>query len=313
MPSYLVCVGLALFSAAGGGGNTVEVILDPPIIPFHRQATFTIVTESTGEYAPQLKGMIDRFGGLDVYGMPEYEVEHLRGGRLRVSETYTLDPVFVGTYFIEPVTVSFGDDEQVTVASPVLRVRDLTEAERKEALLFDDSLPGLPPGSAGAWWRNGPAWVVAGVLAAVLLALPAWWRRRSDGDAPAPVPKTPWEIALERLRLLEGRKLSEAGKFGSYYVDLSAILRYYVEARFHLHAPERSTPEFLAESSDAGVFEVEEERVLASLLRHCDLVKFAQYQPTAEEMNTSFTQVTDFVEGTIPEIEVNADEEGVVA
>ncbi|MCH7833202.1 MAG: hypothetical protein IIC55_10070, partial [Proteobacteria bacterium] len=70
---------------------------------------------------------------------------------------------------------------------------------------------------------------------------------------------------------------------------------------FHLNAPERTTPEFLAESSDAGVFEEEEERVLASLLRHCDRVKFAQYRPTSEEMRTSFTQVTDFVEGTIPE------------
>ena len=96
MLSPFLCVGAVLFSVAGG--NTVEIILDPPVIPFHRQATFTIVTESTGEHAPQLSGMVDRFGGLEVYGMPEYEVEHLRGVRLRVSERYTLDPMFVGTY-----------------------------------------------------------------------------------------------------------------------------------------------------------------------------------------------------------------------
>ena len=99
---------------------------------------------------------------------------------------------------------------------------------------------------------------------------------------------------------LDERHLPKAGRYEPYYVDLSAILRYYIEDRFHLHAPEQTTPEFLAELSGSGYLDEGHERFLGAFLRHCDLVKFAQYVPTVNDMELRFTEVLRFVDDTVP-------------
>ena len=48
--------------------------------------------------------------------------------------------------------------------------------------------------------------------------------------------------ALNRLR---AQGLIEQGQFEDYYVQLSSIVRHYLEDRFHLRAPEMTTEEFL--------------------------------------------------------------------
>jgi hypothetical protein len=92
-------------------------------------------------------------------------------------------------------------------------------------------------------------------------------------------------------------------------VDLSGIVRYYIEDRFHVHAPEQTTPEFLAEISSVGLLDDSHERLVAEILRHSDQVKFARYLPTLHEMEKSFAQVLQFVDETVPKVEEKAGEE----
>ena len=297
--------------AVAQDGLSVRVVLDPPVVPFHRQATFTIEVEFSGEQRPELPSMADRFGGLSVYGMPQYQMVPTSGGRLRISETYILDPVYPGVYPIEPVTIEVGEGREITVASPMLRVRELTQAETEEAMIFDGTLPQPQSDASQSLWTRWQLWTGIAVLALALFA--AWiLARRSKIEAPEAVSsRSPWKIALERLRVLEQRNLPQAGRFGTYYVDLSFILRYYIEARFHLHAPERTTPEFLEEASELGVFTDDLEDLVETFLRHCDLVKFAQHKPSVEDMNGSFGQVIHFVNETVPQPEPEAEEVGV--
>ncbi|MEX2016136.1 MAG: hypothetical protein WD873_05815, partial [Candidatus Hydrogenedentales bacterium] len=63
---------------------------------------------------------------------------------------------------------------------------------------------------------------------------------------------------------------------------------------------EQTTPEFLDEVRRSKVLSQEHQQRLAPFLRHADLVKFAQYQPTAHEMDESFRTVARFVEETVP-------------
>jgi hypothetical protein len=110
-------------------------------------------------------------------------------------------------------------------------------------------------------------------------------------------------VAYRRLRELDERHLSEEGRYEPYYVDLSAILRYYIEDRFHLRAPEQTTQEFLAASSTTGLFTGDHQQMLSELLKHSDRVKFAQYVPTVPEMERSFSAVLQFVDETVPKPE----------
>jgi hypothetical protein len=155
-----------------------------------------------------------------------------------------------------------------------------------------------------AWWLwLIPAAVALAILVVVVIVV--LMRKRGQRVAPA---MPPWEIAYARLGELDGRHLPEAGEFDPFYVELSDILRSYIEQRFTLHAPERTTPEFLNEASGSGVLTDSHQRRLARFLLHCDRVKFAQYEPTEEEMEQSFALVLHFIDETVPKADMAGEE-----
>jgi hypothetical protein len=277
----------------------VTASLSPPVVPFHKQAKLSIVVESRAGVEVNVPDVRDLIGDLKVAGTPEHKKEIVGTDRVRTTETYVLDPIKIHDYFIRPLEVSWGDGGHLSVAMPVFRVRDLTPDEHAEAERFDGDLPGGPGVDTGV---RRPLWVWAaiggGLLAAALLALAIWMRARRVPEAN--VVKMPWDLAKERLALLSARHLPQQGKHDAYYVDLSAILRYYIEARFALHAPERTTPEFLSEALGQGFFLPPQEVFLSRFLRLCDRVKFAQFRPDLEEMARSFEDVLAFVEETVP-------------
>lgn len=294
----MVLLTWAVLAAAAPDEIHVETRLEPPVIPYHKQARFTVAVEAPEGVKVQLPDMVQHVGGLAVYGTPEYRSQVLKNKRVRITETYTLDAIFPGDYIIEPVTVAWGEGQSVTVPSPALRVRDLTEEEIAEAEQFDAALPD-PDFTPPPFYTRWPFWALLGGLAVAGMAILLFLRRRKSEHV-VETPKTPWEVAYDRLRVLDQKGYPKLGRYEPYYVDLSSILRYYIEDRFHVHAPERTTPEFLEEIHGSGILSDEQERMLARFLRHCDLVKFAQYQPTVEEMERSFTQVLQFVDETVP-------------
>jgi hypothetical protein len=295
--AWFVIASLAL--AADNVDVVVRVTLEPPVVPFHRQARFSITVDAPSDADVKLPDMTDKFGGLSVYGLPEYQAESLDEGRVRITETYRLDPIIPRDYIIEPVVVTWGADQSSTTPSPALRVRELTEEEIALAEQFDSAIEYPSRRDSGVlepWQR----WAI-GLAAALALALLVWlWFHRRTPVASVEAHKDPWEIAYERLRTLDQRQYPKQGKYGPYYVDLSAILRFYIEDRFYVHAPEQTTPEFLSEITGSGTLSEDQERMLANFLRHCDRVKFAQYSPTVEEMEQSFTRVLQFVDETVP-------------
>ena len=300
--------GAPSFAADEAPPFDVRVTLEPPVIPFHRQARYTISVEGPdgtesaagrpdAASGVKLPDMLDKFGGLSVADVRD-ETTGLKKGRFRVSRTYVLDPIFIGNYRIQPVQVTWGLADSLTVPSPALRVRDLTPEEKEAAEKFAD-IAG-PLAIKNPLERYWMLWAGVGGAAVLVLAVAAYfYRRRAKKERQAP-PLPPWEIAYQRLRELDQRQLPKDGKFAPYYVDLSAILRYYIEDRFHLRAPEQTTPEFLVAASGSGVLTEQHQGHVAGFLKHCDRVKFAQYVPSIDEMEHSFTTVLQFVDETVP-------------
>lgn len=280
----------------------VRVTLTPPVTPFHKQAEFTVVVEAPAGMDLQLPDMRDYFGQLEVYGIPDHHSEPLGEDRVRITERYVLDPLQIRDHYIPPVQVTWGDGEAISVPSPMFCVRDLTAEELEEAQKFAGGIAGGPGegggGLTGLWALFAVAVIAIGAAAALLF----YFRDRSA----VPVEqarKEAWEIAKERLAALAGRHLPQQGKYDAYHVDLSSILRYYIEGRFEVHAPERTTPEFMLEITEEGLFTPEQEVFLARFLRLCDRVKFAQFRPDLEAMTISYEEVERFVEETIPVVE----------
>jgi len=295
--NLLASIALVL-AAAAPPDVAVRVVVEPPVIPFHRQAEYRIEVEAPAGAKVSIPEMAGKFGGLAVYGPPERTREEIRGGRVRIRETYVLDPIFMGYYPIAPAVVKVDDAREITVPSPAIRVRDLTSEELMDAERFEENAgpAELPSPWLQPWvgWAAGAAAAVALGIAILLLVLKRVKRAR------VVPPRPPWEVAFDRLRALDARKLPEAGEFQAFYVELSDILRVYIEDRFRIHAPEQTTPEFLSEAARSGALTDAHQRRLGRFLKHCDRVKFAQYEPAVEEMECSFTLVLKFIDETIP-------------
>lgn len=300
MRKYAAIVFFMLLSAGARAEVDARVILSPPVVPFHQQATLTLIVESPAGLELDMPDLRSLLGDLKVDGTPEHKRELVGEDRVRLTEVYTLDPIHVRDHFLPPLEITWGDGERLAVPMPAFRVRELTPEELAEAEQFQSALPGGPGTDTGPRWPAW-AWAVAIAAAAVLVAVAILIARRVRGKIPAAAPVVmPWERARERLALLAKRQLPQQGKYDAYYVDLSAILRYYIEGRFQLHAPEQTTPEFLNESLGKGHFTPEQEVFLARFLRLCDRVKFARFRPDLEEMQRSFEEVERFIEETVP-------------
>jgi hypothetical protein len=83
-----------------------------------------------------------------------------------------------------------------------------------------------------------------------------------------------------------------------FYLRLSNVLRHYIEDRFGLRAPEQTTEEFLAELGRGQPFAPAHKELLQSFLEHCDLVKFAELEPTRGEAETAVALCRQFVDET---------------
>lgn len=279
----------------------VTTRLTPPEAPFHRAAHLTMVVEGVPTAVYEFPELEADARLLEIRKRT-VESESLHDGVIRMTQVYVLDPVSPGYFSIPPLTISWQDGEQHgAVATPSLtfHARPLTDDEEEAVAYFSGiSLPAeiLPP-------RRFPTIttlfiVMAGLLAVVVVALLAWRRRKETASAVPAAP--PWEVALNRLRELQRRDLPGAGKIDAYYVDLSAILRYYLEDRFHIHAPEQTTPEFLDTAAGLGLFSDEQQAFLATFLQECDRVKFARLMPDLEDTAAHFRLVRRFVQETIP-------------
>ncbi|MED5381166.1 MAG: hypothetical protein VYC47_01245 [Verrucomicrobiota bacterium] len=145
-------------------------------------------------------------------------------------------------------------------------------------------------------------WLLATVAVLVLAGVVAWFVRRqlakrSDELAPPP-PPPPHVVAWERLQRALGL-IHEAERF---CVEVSLIIRSYLEQRFDLHAPDRTTEEFLFELQSSRRLAAEHKQLLADFLGACDMVKFAKAEPPEQELRGLHEAASRLVGETQPSL-----------
>ena len=194
-----------------------------------------------------------------------------------------------------PVAVTRADGTRTTVdAGPVtLTVLSLMRGEFDPTAIRDIKGP-VAIDVGWAWW-----WIVAGCAAGAMAALAAFtlWRRRARRIVP-PLPAHEW--ALSALDALDRDGLPASGQTHAYWVRLSDIVREYMERRFDIHAPDRTTAEFLAEAGAHAALSEDHRRLLAQFLRTADMVKFAGVRPTARDCASALDTARIFVRQTVP-------------
>ncbi len=96
----------------------------------------------------------------------------------------------------------------------------------------------------------------------------------------------PFELAKQRLATLDAQQLWQNNQVKEYYIELTDIIRSYIEKEIKVPALELTTDELIGLLSDfrqINKVEVPLEKLqeLEELLKAADLVKFAKYRPMA--------------------------------
>jgi hypothetical protein len=97
---------------------------------------------------------------------------------------------------------------------------------------------------------------------------------------------SPIEWAWVELDRLLKKGLPGRGRYKDFYVELTMVVRRYVQRKYGIRAPHLTTEEFFAEISASGTGGVATSG-LREFLESADLVKFAGVEATKEMANSA--------------------------
>ncbi len=157
--------------------------------------------------------------------------------------------------------------------------------------------PPVPIPSVWTWL--GPVLIGLVLALAIWLGWRAWRRRRRATSRVSVIMIPPHVRARDRLR----EALGLIGQPKPFCVAISLALRVYLEERFQLRAPERTTEEFLEELRLSPRLSLGQKESLGEFLTRCDLVKFARHEPAESALRELFDAAMRLVEETAMEPE----------
>lgn len=293
-----------LEKTAERGPVTARVRLEPAAPVIGDTVTLTLeVTAADGIelVMPEFGQSLDRFSVREF--VPKETVD--ASGNTVATQRYVLEPPLSGPQAIPPLLVEFVDRRPGQKPAPE---GEETYEILTERIAFEVASV-VPTGASaelkpvrghleplrepGPWWP----WLLAlAVLAAVAapLAWRAWQSARAEGRR-----RSAYDVARSRLDALAARE-RPAGEdeIDAFFVELSALIRRYLEDRFELRAPELTTEEFLAVASGSPDLDEAHQGFLRSFLRRADEVKFARFIPPPEDVEAALAAASRFLDET---------------
>lgn len=239
---------------------------------------------------------------LDDFEAPRVDTVKTEGGLTTLHEDITVFAFDSATLYIPPF-------EFVTSVGDTLRTNSLA---LKVFMPFEE-IEVDPQKFAGFKDVEDPEFVLLDyiwyflwplIILAVLVAAWFGWKYYQRHKANAPVvvvkekPVPAHIVAMQALEALSDKKLWQNGRDKQYHTELTDILRQYIERRFEVPAMEKTSEEILDELYELAESQKASLANLKQILSIADLVKFAKYQPLADENQLSFMNAKMFVEQT---------------
>ncbi len=323
---YAVCCALAVWlpAARPAQAQRVEARLSTDSVTVGDRFTLTLVAVHPFMFEPAFP---DPAQGDSLFGDLEVISRARPGGRnlgaanpgLRLdSVVYEVTTFALDTAYVPPLRVRFTANEDTLSAASAalwLRVASLVPPEAED-------LRGLAP----LVEFPRPLWpyVLLALALLVLVGLLLYYlraKRRAPPpppQAPPPPPGSPYDEAIRRLRALEAAAYEAPEQAKPFFVELSDVLRTYLEARLGVPALERTTRELRQELEGRYVrykLPGAAPGRVQNLLERADLVKFADLRPPAAQSREALEETRktiDSIETKLRQIAVTAPESPVV-
>ncbi len=269
-----------LAAALSMSTNGVELLVrsETDVVDPGRSVFLTVsakAQEGTEVTLPSLEGRLRGFTVAD-------RIDTAEGTELKLIP----DPV-AGHYAVKPFAVGVrrGAEDLSFVAGP-LYFDPPKAAERVDGAMEISPAKDVPPFSfkrlwllvcewLEANWRT-ILWIALAIAVIALLGVLAWWiAHRVRLHLMSPIQRA-W-LELDKL---VSKGLPDRGRYKDFYIELTMVVRRYIQRKYGVKAPHLTTGEFLREIGESG--RVPGREKLASFLESADLVKFAGVEATKE-------------------------------
>lgn len=273
---------------------SVHAEVDRDSIVIGDKITYKIIVETEKHIEVEFPQFAENLAGFAIKDFGTEEKWRLRGKKF--FYWYVLDTYASGTYTIPEVTIRY-------------RKKGSEQWQEKKTKAVTIEVKGLIDDATAKDIRDirGPVdfpikiWIyffLGIVVVLILLGITFLFFRKKKKKQIASPPKPAHEIAYEALKALKEKEYIQDGRIESYYVELSDIVRHYLEKRFSLRAPEMTTEEFLNKVKNDKVLSFGHTGLLTDFLSQCDFVKFAKYKPLQDEIHSSFESAERFIDQT---------------
>jgi hypothetical protein len=249
--------------------------------------TYTITIKRDKDVEVQLPELGANLGQFEIRDYKVYD-KRKEGEKIIDQVDYIISTFDTGEYEIPPVEIKYkvsGSKEVKVLKTDRIKI----EVESMNPSEAGDIKEIKPPVDIPYNWR--PVIYLASIVAAVVAVmcisfyLVKRYKRKGLIIAQESEPARPaHEIAYERLKQLSEADLLANGNVKQYYIEISEIIRQYVEGRYGIVAMELTTTDLINKMRDDSIAR-DHVQMFEEFLRRCDLVKFAKYIPTDAENN----------------------------
>ena len=298
--NYLLYILLSIgFLGMAQSQPKVTATVDTTKIRIGEQIKYQITVEDadTGVIFPKLK--LDSFGKVEIV-----EALNIDTLKKRLIKKYILTSFDSGSYNIPKQTIRIWSQpyytdsihiDVATVAVDTLKQKMYPiKAIANEPYTFEDFKSYL-------WWVLG-ALVLLGIILYFIFR-----KKETQAEIEAKIP--PYQLAISKLNRLDEKQLWQKNKIKQYYVELTDIVRTYIEKELKIPALESTTDELMETLTDfntSSSLNIPKETVekLQKLLQESDLVKFAKYTPLSNEIELHRNDAGEIIEVLHPKIEI---------
>lgn len=228
-------------------------------------------------------------GDLEVLSVGSHHVRRALDGSRIDSVALTVTTFTLDSARVAPLRIRIRgetDTLEVRTRETHVRVGSLVASDAREP----KDLAALASFPAPLWpWAAGAAALLVAVATLLYLLRDRDEEREEEAVEPA---IDPYEEAADRLHALEDVTLEDPSTVKPFFVELSDCLRTLTARITALPAREMTSRELIealraAESQTAGPFSAETIRRLDVILRLCDLAKFADARPDADDSRSA--------------------------
>lgn len=280
-------------------GIELKIDADRSRIDPARSVFLRIELKTPSDKTAVLPDLRDRVEGFTLAEDFEHEPKTLAdGSTLQTAEWRLVPEPCAEKHKIRPFVVkaspkmmSYRSDEGSLsfVAGPV-RFEQPPAREPVTGAIETDPKKDLPPLS---WKLAGMAALALTLLASLVFAgvkAAKYVVRRVKEHRMSPV-----ERAMAELSRLLGKGLPLRGKYKDFYIELTMVVRRYVQRQHGVKAPHLTTEEFFEAARKAAAFDQSVLNELVDFLRNSDMIKFAGVKATPETADIAAQSAKAFI------------------